>query len=292
MRGEQTGAELAQTLGEPQHADRSPDPPTPTRARGGDPLTARSSAELRGAETGPSILLIEDDQAVADVLVELLKAAGNSVWHAATGAAGEALFDQLVPDLVILDLMLPDTDGLVLCAKLQERNKVPIIILSGTRRHRDAILALRLGADDFISKPFDIDELEARVQAVLRRSTGARRAGAAPREGQVLRVGQLVIDEARRRVTLADRLLQLTPTEHKLLTVLATRLGETVTREELARLVSGFEGTDVGRMVDVHVSRLRAKLNAGPVPAPPIVSVRAAGYKMLRPQPALGTTPL
>ncbi len=282
---------LAATLERAQETAPPADPRRAPRPRPGAPAAADARLARRQGETGPTILLIEDDPAVADLLVDLLRSSGHAVWHAPTGAAGEQLFDQAAPDLVILDLMLPDTDGLVLCAKLQERSRVPIIILSGTRRQRDAILALRLGADDFIAKPFDVDELEARVQAVLRRSARGRAAAGGPPAAALLRIGPLVVDDARRRATLGGQLLPLTPTEYRLLLALASRVGETVTRAELGRQISGHDGGDVGRMVDVHVSRLRAKLHAGPVPAPAIVSVRSAGYRMVRPQPSLGAPP-
>jgi DNA-binding response OmpR family regulator len=121
-----------------------------------------------------TIMLVEDDGGVAQALTDALESSGYRVWLAETGADAKALLEQTHPDLIILDLMLPDVDGLVLCSGLKAIADVPIVICSATPQKRDAILGLKLGADDFIAKPFDIYELEARVEAVLRRTTQSR----------------------------------------------------------------------------------------------------------------------
>src|SRR5919109_1904236 len=119
---------------------------------------------------GTLILLVEDDLNLAAALRDVLQSSGHQVSHARDAAVAEVLLAEAHPDLIILDLILPDEDGLVLCARLRERTEAPIIICSGTSRKRDVILAFKLGADDFIPKPCDIDELEARVEAALRRA--------------------------------------------------------------------------------------------------------------------------
>ncbi len=144
---------------------------------------------------------------------------------------------------------------------------------------RDAILGLKLGADDFIAKPFDIYELEARVEAVLRRTTQMR-AETAPAPPDHIRVGELIIDRSRRRVTLGGEPIQLTPTEYRLVSALASRPDEILSRDDLATLVWGYQDASSGRTIDVHIRRLRVKLTQGPVPAPAIVAVRGFGYKM------------
>jgi two-component system response regulator MtrA len=224
-------------------------------------------------------MLVEDDPAVAQTLTDALEAGGYRIWLAETGADAKTLLEQSRPDLVILDLMLPDIDGLVLCSGLKSIADIPIIICSATPQKRDAILGLKLGADDFIPKPFDIYELEARVEAVLRRTRQARAVEpAAPPDH--IRVGDLVIDRSRRRVTLGGEPIQLTPTEYRLVSALASRPDEILSRDELAQLVWGYQDASSGRTIDVHIRRLRVKLAAGPVPAPPIVAVRGFGYKM------------
>jgi len=279
------------------------------------------------AGPGAGILLIEDDPEIALMLRDLLEGRGYRVSHAGTGAEGEAMLDRVRPDLIILDLMLPDADGLVLCANLKSRADVPIIICSATTRKRDAILGFKLGADDFIAKPFEPSELEARVEAVLRRvaqshatagevaaggiavrrglGTTAGVAGGAgvhplhPLEsgaeafgagsGSVggsrgapehIRLGALEIDNTRRSVTLGDRPVAVTPTEYRLLRALASQPEQVLSREELAERVWGYQDVGISRAMDVHMRRLRAKLSEGPVPAPPIVSVRGFGFKI------------
>jgi two-component system response regulator MtrA len=226
-----------------------------------------------------TILLIEDDASIASLLKETLEGNGYRVVVADDGAQAKAQLPEARPDLVLLDLMLPDVDGLVLCADLKAQSDVPIIICSGTTRKRDAILGLRLGADDFIAKPFDLYDLEARIEAVLRRASQHQVAEPTP-EPDHYHVGDLIVDRYRRRVTLGGDELQLTPTEYRLLSALASRPDEVVTRDELAQLVWGYQDASSGRAIDVHIRRLRVKLDSGPVPPPAIISVRGFGYKM------------
>jgi len=230
-----------------------------------------------------TILLVEDDPPIAVTLADVLEGSGYAVRIAGTGAEAKTLVDEKRPDLIILDLMLPDADGLVLCSDLKARAGAPIIICSASNQTRDRVLSLKLGADDFIGKPFDIDELEARVEAVLRRShfQPAPEAVPAARQQSQERVGELVIDRGRRRVTLGAETLQLTPTEYRLLCALAAHPDEVLSREELAQQVWGYADASIGRAIDAHISRLRVKLNVGKVAAPPIVSVRGFGYKIV-----------
>jgi DNA-binding response OmpR family regulator len=225
-------------------------------------------------------MLVEDDHAIVRTLTDALEMSGYRMWLAETGADARTLLEQSRPDLIILDLMLPDVDGLVLCSGLKAIADVPIIICSATPQRRDAILGLKLGADDFISKPFDIYELEARVEAVLRRTTQARGGGSTTARPDHIRVGELIIDRSRRRVTLGGEPIQLTPTEYRLASALASRPDEILSRDDLASLVWGYQDASSGRTIDVHIRRLRVKFSSGPVPAPPIVAVRGFGYKM------------
>jgi len=241
----------------------------------------RNAAPVPIASRKPraTILLIEDDSLIAGMLKEMLESSGYRVSTAESGAQTKAMVPEVRPDLIILDLLLPDVDGLVLCADLKSQSDVPIIIVSGTHRKRDAILGLRLGADDFVAKPFDIYDLEARIEAVLRRASQRKTVEPAP-EPDHYQVGDLVVDRYRRRVTLGDQELRLTPTEYRLLSALASRPDEVLTRDELARLVWGYGDASSGRAIDVHIRRLRVKLDSGPVPPPPIISVRGFGYKI------------
>ncbi len=236
-----------------------------------------------------SVLLVEDDLCVATMLRDRLEARGYSVGHAINAAAAELMLGEICPDLIILDLMLPDTNGLVLCADFKAGRDVPIIICSATKRSDDPIIGFKLGADDFIAKPFSVDELLARMEAALRRGpTRAAKASRHPPGGQ--RIGELVIDQARCQVTLGCELLHLTPTEYRLLCALASRPDEVVSREELAKRVWGYHDVSVGLSLEVHMRRLRSKLNAGAVTPPPLVTLRGFGYKIVQ-EPRAGAAP-
>jgi two-component system response regulator MtrA len=227
-----------------------------------------------------SILLVEDDAAVAFMLTDLLESSAYEVIVAGTGAAARAQVEQHRPDLIILDLILPDEDGLVLCSVLKAMTGVPILICSGTLRRRDAFLSLKLGADDFIAKPFDVYDLLARVEVLLRRAAQHQAAEPAAHRGPI-RIGDLQIDHALHQVTIGSNLLQLTPTEYRLLTVLAGRPDQVVPRDSLAKLVWGDPDTGTSRTIDVHIGRLRVKLSQAGRNAPQIISVRGFGYKIV-----------
>jgi two-component system response regulator MtrA len=223
--------------------------------------------------------LVEDDPSIATMLKDRLEAKGYCVWHAENGAEAEAIVDETRLDAIIVDLVLPDIHGLVLCANLKEKHAAPIIICSATKRKDDPVLGFKLGADDFIAKPFSVDELEARLEAALRREPlGATTPR--PPEKAVQRIGELVIDQPRCQATLGGQTLQLTPTEYRLLCTLASRPDEVLSRQELAEGVWGYYDTGVGASLDVHMRRLRAKLNAGGVPSPAVITVRGFGYQL------------
>ena len=258
--------------------------------------------ETRG-EQG-SILLVEDDPGVAMTLTDVLESEGYGVTHAPDGSTAKSKLDEVNPDLIILDLMLPDSDGLVLCSDLKARSEAPIIICSATSRKRDAVLGFKLGADDFVAKPFHVDELLTRVQAAIRRSISRQREEQAA-EGRAsmempapvsfaavppstqprsYQVGDLVVDHARRSVKLGDAAVDLTPTEYRLVAALASRPEEVLSRQDLAQMVWGYQDASIGRSIDVHLHRLRTKLKEASADATPpaIVAVRGFGYKITR----------
>jgi DNA-binding response OmpR family regulator len=235
-------------------------------------------AAIRSARA--SILVVEDDPGVARTLVDALEIADYRVWHAVNGQDARGQLEHAKPDLILLDLMLPDIDGLVLCSVLKSIADVPIMICSGTSRRGDPVLALKLGADDFVRKPFDLDDLLARIEAVLRRAPPRTEDGLAPPHPTELRVGELVVEPGRRRVALGGEQLALTPTEFRLLTVLAANVEDILTRDQLAQEVWGYADASNGRTIDVHVRRLRMKLAQGAAPGPAILSVRGMGYRL------------
>jgi DNA-binding response OmpR family regulator len=226
----------------------------------------------------PTILLVEDDVPLAEMLRHRLQGRGYRVWHATNAAEAEAAATEVQPALVILDLMLPDMHGLVLCANLKERCRAPIIICSATKRKDDGLLGFKLGADDFVAKPFSSDELEARIEAVLDRSL--RRTDGPVSGDDVLRIGTLRIDRARCMVEVGDTPVHLTPTEYRLLCALADHPDQVVPTDELAERVWGAHDAGIHDALGVHLRRLRGKLRAGPVGAPSIVVVRGFGYRL------------
>jgi DNA-binding response OmpR family regulator len=226
-----------------------------------------------------TILLVEDDPNVSSMLAERLQVRGYAVWCAGSAYEAEILADQVQPDLVIIDLMLPDVNGLVLCADLKQKRATPVIICSGTNRKDDPVLGFKLGADDFVAKPFSTDELIARIEVSLRRAALGKAVPSLVEE-TVQRVGELVIDQARREAMLGSRRLALTPTEYRLLCALASRPGHVISREELAKQVWAGYDADIDCALSVHMRRLRAKLHGGPIAAPALVTLRGFGYQL------------
>jgi DNA-binding response OmpR family regulator len=206
---------------------------------------------------GPLICVIEDEQAIADAVAARLRAEGFAVEVAHDGPAGIALCERLLPDLVILDLLLPGIDGLEVCRRIQRSRPVPVLMLTALDAETDLLVGLGVGADDYMTKPFSPRELVARVRALLRRVE--RR----PPAGEALRVGALTVDPAERRVRVGRDEVDLTATEFDLLSVLAARPGKVHTRDQLLAEVWGWRDGSGSRTVDSHVRGLRRKLGPG-----------------------------
>ena len=210
-------------------------------------------------------------------MTDRLRLAGHSVLPATNANEARALAGEARPDLVVLDLILPDGDGLVLCQSLRGRMDVPIVVVSGTQRKNDVVLALRIGADDFIGKPFDLDEFEARVGALLRR----RPRSAPSREPEVAR-RPYRLDPARQALRVGEHTVLLTPAEYRVLALLAARPGELVRHQHIARAVWGRDLEQLGRAIDTQARRLRKKLAACPG-APRVVKHHGRGYELAPP---------
>jgi DNA-binding response OmpR family regulator len=219
-----------------------------------------------------TVLVVEDEASIASFVALYLKNAGYAVKTAATG--GEALSQAAGGDiaLIILDLMLPDIDGIEVCRRLRQRSDVPILMLTARDEDVDKIIGLEVGADDYLTKPFNPRELVARVKSILRRSAPERREG----EAAQLRHGDLVIDAGRREVRVGDQEIQLAPKEFDLLWELLDHKGLVLTRDQLLERVWGYTFAGDTRTVDVHVRQLRRKLGD----ASPIVTVWGVGYKV------------
>jgi two-component system, OmpR family, phosphate regulon response regulator OmpR len=224
------------------------------------------------------LLLVEDDVRLAGMLCEYLGQAGFRLTHAATGAAA---LEQLGGgfDAIILDLMLPDMDGLDVCRQVRARSDTPVLMLTGRGEPVDRIVGLELGADDYLPKPFEPRELLARLRAILRRRGGGRTAVDPP-----LQFGRLEIDVAARAVRLDARDCDLTGYQFDLLLALAQRAGRILSREALLDLVKGETLEAFDRSIDVHMSRIRAAIEDDPKKPRRVITVRGAGYVFAKAQ--------
>jgi two-component system, OmpR family, response regulator MtrA len=218
------------------------------------------------------LLLVEDDASIREVATLGLSQAGFRVTTAADGREGLLHFRQTPFDLVILDVMLPHLDGYEVCRQIRGESRVPIIMLSAKSDTVDVVVGLELGADDYVTKPFELAELVARARAAV------RRASAIPEEPVLVR-GALEIDPGAFMARRGDRELSLTATEFKLLLELARRPGQVFTREQLLQQVWNYEYLGDSRLVDVAVQRLRAKIEDDPKEPEMIKTVRGVGYR-------------
>ena len=219
------------------------------------------------------ILIIEDDESLASMLSEYLGAAGMRVDAAHDARSGLAALSDVKPDLVILDLMLPDLDGFEVCRRIRAGSDVPVLMLTARGDDTDRIVGLELGADDYLPKPFNPRELLARIHAILRRSAGGH-----PATREVLRFGRLEIDPASRAVTLGDEPCALTGYQFDVLHTLASNAGRIMSREQLMDHLRGEALESFDRSIDVHVSRIRAAIEDDPHHPRRIITVRGAGY--------------
>jgi DNA-binding response OmpR family regulator len=228
-----------------------------------------------------SILVVEDEASIASFVALYLKNAGYGVRRAATGGEALASVAQARPDLIVLDLMLPDIDGVDVCRRIRQRSDIPILMLTARDEDVDKIIGLEVGADDYLTKPFNPRELVARVKSVLRRAAPAERRP----ESRVITHGDLTIDAGRREVRVGDREVQLAPKEFDLLWELLDHSGLVLTRDQLLERVWGYTFAGDTRTVDVHVRQIRRKLED----ASPIVTVWGVGYKVASERSAVAT---
>jgi DNA-binding response OmpR family regulator len=219
-----------------------------------------------------SILVVEDEGSIASFIAMYLKKAGFGVRVAGTGAAAIEEVASEAPSLIVLDLMLPDIDGIEICRRIRQASDVPILMLTARDEDVDKIIGLEVGADDYLTKPFNPGELVARVKSVLRRASPERR----ELESAVIEQGLLRVDAGRREVIVGSTEVQLAPKEFDLLWELLDHRGLVLTRDQLLERVWGYTFAGDTRTVDVHVRQLRRKLGD----ACPIVTVWGVGYKV------------
>lgn len=224
------------------------------------------------------ILIIDDDTRLSAMLSDYLTAAGFSVRCAATGQMGLTELTRLPTSAVILDVMLPDTDGFDMCRKIRATNDVPVLMLTAKGEETDRIVGLELGADDYMPKPFSPRELLARLKAILRRSQASPQAITA----DILRFGNLEIDLGSRSVRVEGKESILTSYQFDILVALAKNAGRVMSRDQLLDLAKGEELEAFDRSIDVHISRIRALIETEPKHPRRIITVRGAGYVFAR----------
>ena len=235
------------------------------------------------------LLMIEDDTRLAGMVGEYLRQSGYGFTHAADGATGLAALQTSPPDLVILDLMLPDMDGLEVCRRIKsqagaEQASAAVLMLTAKGDPMDRIVGLEIGADDYLPKPFEPRELLARIRAVLRRGGEAAGASGTSASQKVMRFGSLEIDRDARTVTVSGNVCELTSYQFDLLVTLAERSGRVLSRDQIMEAVRGRELEAFDRSIDVHMGRIRSAIELDPKDPKRILTVRGVGYVFAKQQ--------
>ncbi|HWQ31891.1 MAG TPA: response regulator transcription factor [Blastocatellia bacterium] len=241
--------------------------------------TPEITASAPAPATSGKLLVVEDDPGIQKMITDYFRHNGYDVVTASDGEAGIRLAFDERPDALILDVMLPKTDGFSVCRHIRERNpSLPILILTAKDDVVDKVLGLEMGADDYITKPFSLRELEARVKSVLRRLR-ARTSETDDADQQPILRGALRIDPARREVTINGRHVELTPKEFELLALFAAHPGRVYSRKYLLENIWDYTYSGYDRTIDSHINRLRAKIEEDPDHPKMVLTVWGVGYK-------------
>ena len=225
-----------------------------------------------------SVLVVDDEPAFREGLRQALKQEGFIVHLAADGEEALEVFRAYHPDIVLLDVMLPRMSGIDVCREIRTVDDTPVIMVSARNEEIDAVVALEVGADDYVAKPYRVRELIARMRTVLRR-TGSR-SSTGDADAAVLQVGDITLDKERHEVEIANEPVQLPLKEFQLLTLLMENAGIVVTRQTLIDRVWGYDYVGDTKTLDVHIKRLRAKVEPTPDTPERIVTIRGLGYKL------------
>jgi two-component system alkaline phosphatase synthesis response regulator PhoP len=241
--------------------------------------TSKDNQTPEPTERKISLLVVEDDENISSAISEYFSRAGYNVKTVHDGLTGVRAALDDPPDAVVLDLMLPKMDGLAVCRELREKvNYLPILMLTAKDDVVDKVLGLEMGADDYITKPFSLRELEARIKSVLRRSRTASSSDGSKDEAPIIR-GRLRIDPARREVTIGERQVDLTPKEFDLLRLFAANPGRVFPRKYLLEKIWDYSYEGYDRTIDSHINRLRAKIEENPENPQMVLTVWGIGYK-------------
>jgi DNA-binding response OmpR family regulator len=234
------------------------------------------------------LLMIEDDARLANMVSEYLRQGGFEVAHALDGTSGLAALQKTPPALVVLDLMLPDMDGLEICRRIRGLGgamaRTPILMLTAKGDPMDRVIGLEVGADDYLAKPFEPRELLARIRAILRRSAEVVTSSDQDEMQPILRFGSLEIDRDARVVTLGGHAVELTSYQFDLLLAVAERAGRVLTRDQIMEAVRGRELEAFDRSIDVHMGRIRAAIEVDAKDPKRILTVRGVGYVFAKQQ--------
>jgi two-component system, OmpR family, response regulator RegX3 len=227
------------------------------------------------------VLVVEDEASFVEALTIGLRREGFDVVVAVDGAEALEKFDQCLPDLVLLDVMLPKISGIDVCRQLRKRTQVPIIMVSAKGAEIDTVVGLEVGADDYVTKPYRLRELVARMRAVLRRSEGTGASEVTPPPGMI-EVGDVTLDPDEHRVSVNGSTISLPLKEFELLHLLLANAGRVLPRETLIDRVWGSDYVGDTKTLDVHVKRLRSKIEPNPASPTRIITIRGLGYKYER----------
>jgi two-component system response regulator RegX3 len=231
------------------------------------------------ATTTTSVLIVEDEDSFVDALTVGLKREGFDIRVARDGAEALELFDELRPDLVLLDVMLPKVSGIDVCREIRGKSSVPIIMVTAKGSEIDTVVGLEVGADDYVTKPYRLRELVARMRAVLRRRSPEDTVALLPESLDVIEVGDVKVDHERHEVVIRGDEVRLPLKEFELLALLLENAGRVLTRETLIDRVWGSDYVGDTKTLDVHIKRLRAKVEEDAAKPTRIVTIRGLGYK-------------
>jgi len=240
--------------------------------------------------TDISVLIVEDEACFIGALQSGLPREGFTVTIARDGAEALDIYERLAPDLILLDVMLPKVSGIDVCREIRAKSNVPIIMVTAKGAEIDTVVGLEVGADDYITKPYRLRELVARMRAVLRRRTGGDTevTAAAPAVNDVIEIGDVRLDHERHEVTIRGESVKLPLKEFELLALLLENAGRVLTRDVLIDRVWGSDYVGDTKTLDVHVKRLRSKVESDPADPQSIITIRGLGYKFEVPRQARG----